>query len=271
MPRRRIVRMIIVLLLLVAASTCPLLAQPPDTTTLTLDSLLDRLQSNLIDYHHSVPDLFCSEHVQSLLRGIHASIRTTTDSLFRLRRAVQPDHTTIFEESRDIKLVNGKPPTGTPDNISGPAILYGVFSYGLDIISNEARACIEFKLHPIRSDHPTDPILLDFKTLPEAHNNPRCSSFEKTFGRATIDPESLHVIRIEKTTPHHQIFTNRSGPWNWTVEYAPVQLIGKTFWMPKTIHSKSTDDNFNYTWIFDGTYTDYHRFHAEARILPATP
>jgi hypothetical protein len=61
------------------------------------------------------------------------------------------------------------------------------------------------------------------------------------------------------------------GEWTWTVEYGPVQLLGKTFWVPKTIRSTSVTKDPSYTWSFEGTYTDYHLFHAESRIVPMEP
>ena len=34
---------------------------------------------------------------------------TVTDSVFRLKRAIGPDHAPILNESREVKTVNGQP------------------------------------------------------------------------------------------------------------------------------------------------------------------
>ena len=259
--------------------------QQHDNSNLTLDTLLDRLESNILDYRQSVPDLFCTERAQSERKtggqtsgpdfatpgGALPSERTPlvefrqrSESSFRLRRTTELGATGLFEESRVVRSVNGKQPTRGTDNLSAPAILYGIFSNGLNILSRQGRACFGFRFRDARKNKQ---IVVDFADLPIGERVAGCPPFEKTSGRIFVDSVSMHVIRIEKRTPDHELVPGVFGQWEWTEEYAPVTLLNRTFWMPKSIRSRSVSDSGNFRWTFDATYSDYHLFHAKSRIV----
>jgi hypothetical protein len=254
---------------------------PVGSRALTLDDVLEGLQANLHDYRQTVPDLYCNERVESTLQGRGTNQKTVTEATFRLRKRRLEDGTIEFEESRVLRKVDGRPVTENVEKLSGPAILSGVFSTGLDLISEEERGCYEYTLRTgagtgVPEKQPSDQrdaekMVVEFKDLPQGERERACAPFESTYGYAVIDPVSLHVVLLEKTTPDYGRITGMKGEWTWTVEYGPVQLLGKTFWVPKTIRSTNMTKDHSYTWSFDGTYTDYHLFHAESRIVPAEP
>ncbi|CAN5755624.1 hypothetical protein BH10ACI4_BH10ACI4_15140 [soil metagenome] len=245
---------------------------PPVTAGgLTIEEVLDQLQGNLSLYRSSVPDLFCNEHVVSAMESRRVRTETVTDSTFRLRRLHREDGLVEFEESRVLRAVDGRVPVVDSEKLSGPAVLSGVFSDGLEVVSREVRGCYVYTMHPVRPGHPKDRIVVDFKNLPRAERAVGCPPFEETRGRATIDPVTMHVVRLEKTTPDPTFGVERAATWTWTVDYGPVQMAGKMLWMPLTIWSVSRTDDGSYKWIFDGRYSNYHLFHAKSRIVPVEP
>jgi hypothetical protein len=238
---------------------------------LELEEVLKQLEENLNHYRHSVPDLSCKEHVVSSMEGWRFHKVMVSDSTFRLRKLRNKDGLVKFEESRVLLTLDGKVPANDVDTLSGPALLSGVFSDGLQVVSSEFRGCYRYTMHRSREGHSHEMLLVDFTDLPKDKRAAECPSFEGTRGQAAIDPVSMHVLRLEKTTPDPNHPLGRTAIWKWKVDYAPVQLQGKTFWMPRAIHSMSRTDDRKYEWKFEGKYKDYQLFHVESRIMPTTP
>lgn len=262
------------LLIILLGSSSPLAAQrtqPP-----TLDQILARLQANLDHDDAKLPSLFCDEHVlSSRIQPNTRDQNTVTDSIFRLRRTPQPNHTTALVESREIKTVDGKP--ATSQDMDGPALLSGIFEGGLAVVSLSQKACMDYTLQPISKRHPAKPYAIRFATLPKPADS--CFLQEKSKGQVLIDPASMQVTHLEIMTPHHTIqpgsaFSPRiMGKRALTVDYAPVLLGGETFWLPSSISMQTTTGSgtFHETlWSFRAAYRNYHRLEVTTRILPAS-
>jgi hypothetical protein len=234
----------------------------------SVDAVLRQMQAHLEEYRATVPDVFCSEHVVSSVVARRAYSQTVTDSNFRLRKTRFDDGVISFEETRSVLAVDGKKPLDPGAELSGPAVLSGVFSDGLRIVSHEVEGCYVYTVLPPRDGHPKDKIIVKFKEAARETRPLGCPPYEGTWGQATVDPVSMRALRLEKTTPDAQKMRNQSLMWRWTVDYAPVELSGKTFWMPKAIHSTSQTESGDYLWSFDGSYRNYHLFRAESKIVP---
>jgi hypothetical protein len=257
----------------------PALAQPAHPPT--LDDILLGLENNLHHYDTSIPSFFCDEHVVSQMFPAPASQNTVTNSVFRLKRSVNPDSTTSLDESREIKTVNGRPPTS--QDIDGPSVLGGVFEGGLALVSINQKACMHYTLERIHPNRPQAPYIIRFATVDAAPRTDNCLLQEQGKGRVFIDPSTLQIKRMELTVPHHTIdsghrtpggyqFPPTIGQWVVSVDYAPVQLSGQTFWMPATItsHTSAGTNTFKPTfWSFVATYRDYHKLEVTSRIVPA--
>jgi hypothetical protein len=255
---------IILLCVLVASHSAPAQQPPPPT----LDEILLRLQSNLQHYDSKVPDFFCTEHAVSVVvYGKHHQ-STVTDSIFRLKRNTNPDNTAALAESREIKAINGTP--AEAKQISGPSILSGVFSGGLDTVSLSQKPCMSYTLQPIEPGHSSEPYVVQFATLP-GHHFSGCVLKEDGSGRVLIDPTTMQVTRMELTVPHHVILPAVAGVWHISINYAPVRLGGQTFWMPATITSRATPDDIDdhTVWWFNASYSNYHKLEVTSRILPS--
>lgn len=260
----------------------------PGSGSLTLDTLLDRLEQNISDYRKSIPNLFCRERATSSIKsggqvegpgqaspdGYTPPTRSpikewkvVSEGTFRLQRNTEVGKTGAFEEIRIIEYVNGEKPKSKQDlkTLYIPAVLYGVFSNGLNILSQEGRTCFRFRIHP---SEPGELIVVDFHDLPANERGSQCPAYEATSGRILVDPASMHVVRIEKKIPDHELIHGVRGRWNWSEDFAPVTLLDQQFWMPTRIQSEGVAHSGSPAWHFDGVYTDYHLFHAEARIVP---
>jgi hypothetical protein len=248
-------------------------AQIPHPTT--LDELLQRLENNLNIYDAKVPSLFCNEHVISRIDPSQTLRDTVTDSIFRLKRTVNPDHTTSLVESREIKTINSVPATG--DTIGGPAVLSGAFSGGIAAVSLAQQSCMRYKLLPHR---PNKAYIVEFTSIFKHGHPNNCLLREDGFGRVLIDPATMQIQRMELTAPDHTMEFPKdasgfasppaNGLWKITIDYAPVPLGTETFWLPATISSSVTvASRFHSTnWLFKARYTNYHKLEVTSRIVP---
>lgn len=259
-------RLAVIVLLDVLVALHSALAQ--QTPPPTLDEILLQLQSNLQHYESQVPDFFCSEHVVSVVVYGKNHQSTATDSVFRLKRSTNPDKTTTLAESREIKTINGTP--AEAKQISGPSILSGVFSGGLDTVSLSQKSCMSYMLQPIKPGHSSEPYVVQFATLSGSQHSSGCVLKEDGSGRVWIDPATMQVTRMELTVPHHDILPAVVGVWHISIDYAPVLLSGQTFWMPASITSRATPDDVDdhTVWWFNASYSDYHKLEVTSRILP---
>ena len=273
-------------LLVIALVTRP--AVPAQQTSpLTLDDILQRLEDNLLHYDSTVPSLYCAEHVVSSMVGNFRSQNAITDSTFRLKRVLNPDQTTNLNESREIKAIDGHP--AEAEALVGPAIVSGAFSGGLATVSISQKPCMRYRLRPAKSNRPGTPYIVEFESLFNQTHPADCLLQEDGHGRVFIDPTTMQIKRMELTAPRHTMYPGGKsdngsiiqpvvGEWILAVDYSPVLLGGKTFWLPTTITSRATSGNGGpgaTIWSFDAKYTNYHKLEVTSRILvpgdPAVP
>ena len=242
--------------------------------TPTLDEILQRLEANLRDYDTGVPSFFCDEHVISQVGSGLRNQDTVTDSIFRLKRIPEADHTTSLVESREIKKVDGK--AATSQDMDGPTLLSGAFEGGLAVVSLSQTACMKYALQRINRGGPTEPYVIRFATVLTPQNTADCLLQENSKGRVFVDRASMQITHLELITPRHTIIPGETytspvvGERVVTVDYAAVLLGGKTFWMPSTITLRSTSNpgTFHSTvWSYRASYRNYHRVEVTSRIL----
>jgi hypothetical protein len=263
-----------ILLLAMLAFLSALRAQQQET--LTLKRILDRLDANLSYYDARLPSLFCDERVvSSQVQPGMRDVNMVADSVFRLKRTPQPDHTVSLVESREIQLVDGKPAKSQPDY--DPTMLSGAFEGGLAVVSRSQTACMSYSLQRSKRGRPSEPYIVRFATVLTPQNSAGCLLQENSRGRAFIDPVSLQVTHLELNTPHHVIIPGSrfvspiKGRRDLSVDYVPVLLGGETFWMPSAITMRNVSGSGTYhmmVWSYRATYRNYHRMEVTSRILP---
>ena len=263
----------------------------------TLHEILQRLEENLEQYMARVPSFFCDEHVVSKKDPDRLLESRVTDSTFRLKRVANPDPDgkPILEESREVKRVNGQPANG--ESLGGPTTVRRAFSGGLALVSLSQQACMSYKLLPIKRNHPKEATIVQFASVPTSERPDDCLMQEDVSGRVLIDPATMQIKRLEFHAPHHLIVPGSRTPngsviprvvgdWDLAIDYAPVELGGKSFWLPATIKVKMSGspdgmlianrnvngsldgDPFQTDWTFDAVYRNYHRLEVTSRIVP---
>lgn len=239
-----------------------------------LDGILRRLEENLQRYDREVPSFFCDEHSVSEMTPGTRWDRKEADSLFRLKRERSADGSMSLAESREVKTVDGRAASSAAWD--APARIEGAFEGGLAVVSMSQQACMEYKFE--REDQ--GQYVVGFRTRDAALKNEECLLHEKARGRAVIDLTSLQVKHLELTMPQHRV-RDSSGPqwysrtvkgeWSITVDYAPVTLDGRKFWMPASVRSRVTSEpnSFHSTmWTFQASYRNFHKLEVVSRVVP---
>ena len=241
----------------------------------SLNDMLQHLETNLHQYDKRVPSFFCDEHLVSQVDSSLGRRKTITDSVFRLKRVIDADNATSLEESRDIKMVDGKPATSQGQDPNGPAMVDGLFEGGLAVVSASQKSCMKYKLERANGKQPSDVYIIRFSTELTPQNTNACLLQEASKGSATIDASSLQIKHLEIITPHHTIIPGdedaRSviGMRTLEVDYAPVLLGGETLWMPSIVKMTAVGggDTFHPTfWTFNATYRNYHKLEVTSHL-----
>jgi hypothetical protein len=241
----------------------------------TLEEMLQRLDASLAHYDAKVPSFICDEHVVSRLEPGWGNPQTVTDSIFRLKRSANADHTTTLVESRDVTTVDGKP--ATKQDVEGPTLLEGAFEGGLAVVSSAQTSCMNYALEKVDKRRAGAPYVVRFATLLTPENRAGCLLQEESKGRATIDPVSMQMTHLELTTPRHTIVRGDAdgaavvGKRVITVDYAPVVFGGQTFWMPSLIALKATGGSGTFhetVWSYRASYRNFHKLEVTATIRP---
>ncbi len=157
----------------------------------TLEEILQGLEANLDHYDTSVPSLFCDEHVISQVEPGVPNQDTITDSVFRLKRTPNPDHSITLVESREVKNIDGN--AAAKQDLDGPTLLSGVFEGGLAVVSLKQAACTNYALERVNRNSPARPYSVRFATVLTPQNSADCLLKENTKGRAFIDPASMQI------------------------------------------------------------------------------
>jgi hypothetical protein len=239
-------------------------AQQPNTT---LDQILARVEANTEQYKASVPSFLCNEHIIS--QEIHNGIlkhETTVDALFRVTRS--PSQTGILNESREVKAIDGKPSGNTKINM--PISFTGGFSGALaKFLSADHRQCFDYAADSSAAT-PAGTAAFTFASREATAKDPACASVQPgTSGKFTIDSATLQVTHIERTVPY-PIGKDNGVVSTASVDFAPVTLSGKSFWLPFTVVAFTTETPKTNAFRFTAHYNNYHRFAANSTILLAT-
>ena len=233
---------------------------------LSLDQLLSQIEVNTERYSATVPSFVCNEHILS--QEVHegkSKRETTVDAVFSVTRSTAKANT--LEESREIKLIDGRPAAGK--KMTMPLSFSGGFSGALNkFLSSDHRSCFEYAADA-STQPPKGTAAFTFVAKPAAAKDTSCASIKPgTMGKFTVDTTSMQVTHIERTV-QNPVGKDQTVLGTAAVDYAPVVLNGKSFWLPTTITAFTTETSKTNSVRFAARYNDYHRFAATATILPA--
>ena len=268
-------------LAIAAVALCPSRPAVAQDTPLTVDAVVQKLQANLDAYAKTIPSFLVEEHIDSATsttavqisrRGpdVSSNHEMRAESIFRLKRKIDPANNTFtFVESRDVITIDGRPARGR--GIDAPTMIVGAFSGGLAFVSEDERACMTYTLEPSK---PGRPIIVRYQSAPHIAHPEECILAEETSGRVWIEPASMQIERIEVEVPRHLLTLvlgdGRSAPpvmthWSVEVDYKPVVLNNRTFWLPATITSNCSNDDAQ--WSFRGAYRNYRLLEVSSRVI----
>ncbi len=239
-----------------------------------LGQILPRIQQHVKEFESSLPDFICDEKITSKeLMGGTTIHETDIDSTFRgtQNRDKNPDGKyEPFTEWRDIQTIDGRPaPKG--QQLTGPFLFGGGFSSILDEIFS-AKNSQYFNYKVIGADKVDDKaaVVLKFETKKDQNALLHRELFGTQYvmkgsGKAWIDLSSMNVLRLELQYLDPPM---PEGVLTLAVDYGPVVIDGKTFWMPRTVTAEQTVPNpkMPVGGQYVAEYSNYQEFKVSVRI-----
>lgn len=251
----------------VCLMACFAAAARAQQSTPALEQILSRVEANTKQYKASVPSFLCDEHITSQeLHDGKLKHETTVDAVFRVTRSASQAGT--LNESREVKAIDGKPSNNAKLNM--PISFSGGFSGALDkFLSADHRQCFDYS-PDTTANAVGGTAAFTFVAREAAANDPACASIQPgTTGKFVVDSTAVQVIHVERTVPQ-AVGKDHAVLGTASVDFAPVNLSGKSFWLPITISASTTETPKTNAFRFMAHYSNYHRFAASSTILPAT-
>jgi hypothetical protein len=238
--------------------------QPP-----RLEQVLESVQAHVSEFAHGLPDFICDETITSReLWGGRAKHETVFESEFTGRQNTV-ENGKPFVESRAIKTVNGRP-AAPAQELKAPFLYGGGFSSVLvEIFARENAPYFNYSLSGTETLAGQTALVIKFET----RNGQKRLTYRDLFGQRTylngrgkawIDPESMNVMRLEL---RYLDPPAGAGELKVSVDYAPVTIKEKTFWMPRIVSAAQTIPNAKVPvgGQYIAEYSNYHHFKVSIR------
>jgi hypothetical protein len=145
-----------------------------------------------------------------------------------------------------------------------------------NVIGFAADKCVDYRFAEAPSAG--NPIVIQVSRKPQSRDRPSNCASQSYDRKAFIDPKTFQVFRIEETIQDvgtgiggHLPFVPMPSSHNvlsFSVDYMPVELGGKTFWLTKTVTCNLKDKNKPIHLHYEAHYANYHRFASTTKILP---
>ncbi len=237
-----------------------------------LEQVLPRVQESVNEFEFLLPDFICYERITSReLIGTKLIKQISVGSAFSGSQR-KDEKGKPFIESREIKIFDGRE-AGQKQKLDIPFFFGGGFSSVLDMTFAARNVPYHnYKVIRLEQIDGRPLLVIEFATKPDQaglYFEFQGTLLDKGAGKAWIDPESMHVVRIERR------FLNVPSPVNAlsvSIDYAPVVINGKTFWMPKTVKAvealgRSTKKPMSGEYIAE--YSNYRKFEVSVKIESA--
>jgi hypothetical protein len=241
-------------------------------SALTVENVLARVRAHVAEYKSSIPSFISEESVDSQrFDGDKLKDEMKIESSFEM---VKGHSGSDLSETRTKNLVNGKVPKS--QKVSPPFAFNGGFANVIGFMNNQ---CVDYRFAEAPSSG--KPIMVLASDKPTSSNRPASCSTQNYERKAFIEPETFQVFRIEETVQDiktglysHLPFVPVPSSHNvltFSVDYMPVELGGKTFWLTKTVTADWKDKNKPIRLHYEAHYSNYHRFAATATVVTTTP
>ena len=234
--------------------------------------MLARVREHVAEYRTSIPSFISDESVLSQrFEDEKLKDEMKVESSFEVVRQGPGDN---LRETRIKNLVNGHAPKN--QKVSPPFTFNGGFANVIVFVENN---CVDYRF--VEAPGKGNPIILLASLKPLSSNLPSTCSTQIHDIKALIAPETFQVLRIENTVQDvgtgivgHLPFVPMPSNHNvliFSVDYMPVELGGKTFWLTRTVTADLKDKNKPIRLHYEAHYTNYHRFAATTTILGVDP
>jgi hypothetical protein len=239
---------------------------------LTVDTVLARMRANVTEYRTSIPSFISDESVLSQrFDGEKLKDELKVESSFEVVRQGSGDN---LRETRIKNLVNGHAPKN--QKVTLPFTFNGGIT---DVIAFLESKCDDYRF--AESPRAGNPIVILTSRKPPSSNLPITCSKQIHDIKALIAPETFQVLRIENTVQDvgtgivgHLPFVLMPSSHNvltLSIDYMPVELGGKTYWLTKTVTADWKDNNKPIRLHYEAHYTNYHRFAGSTTVLGVDP
>lgn len=225
-----------------------------------LDVFLDRLDQYAKQYQATLPSLECDEQItsQALNKKGRVTWDVETQSSLREIRSDNPDGQ--FLEKREFKIVNGHRAKATFRASQMPYFVEGGFADLAGFKGWQQRNCFDYSLTPGESRQ-TVRLEMSLKAAP---TEPGCAKIPKGFHRIVIaEPDTGRILHAERTIAPGEAEMN-SDAYFGAIDYAPQELGDRIFWLPSQFYAHDAGSSAR----MSATYSNYHRYTGELKILP---
>ena len=236
------------------------------TTPLTVKEILARVQTNTGQFERSLPDFVCDEKIdsQTIAHGVLAREAIAESHFTGLQKQ---NRRMTFTESREFVTINGKP-AGKGQPLRGVFLFGGGFSSLLDQTFSAKFAPVhDYRITGEERFNDRAALVIEFATKPDQKLLQAAwkgtAMIQRDTGKAWIDLETLQVLRIERR------FLNLPREWTGlvaTVDYGPVSIDEKPFWMPLRVKADQTTKR-GPEEVYTAEYRNYRKFDVASGIV----
>jgi hypothetical protein len=226
----------------------------------SLDVLLDRLDAYAKQYQATLPSLECDEQITSQALNKKGKVMWEVKVLSDLREIRTGDLNDPLLEKREFRLVDGHRAGAGFQTAQMPYFVVGGFAGLVGFKRWQQRECFDYV---VSSADNGQTVRLEM-TLKTELTSPSCAKLPAGFDRIVIaEPETGRILHTERTIEPGAAEMNNEAYFGG-IDYAPQKLGGEIFWLPSRFYAHDA----NNTGRMFATYSNYHRYTGELKILP---
>jgi hypothetical protein len=261
-----------VLILLLCAGV---LAQDGAKQPLTsVDEIVSRVQHNVEQTLTSLPDFLCDEQItnQEIYKG-KLRFEKKAVSVIRSIRTKHAGTENDFEESREVRTINGKPAEG--QELDLPFAVNGASGAALATVFGPGNIrCFDFRVTGSEQRMGNTVLVLSVTGKENAKDlGGACAS--KTPGAGgtlLIATEEMQVVSMDHGWRPLKLHRTADGETvngivRWSVEFRPVTIGERSFWMPATSRAEAVMKDSPRRLLYLAEYSNYHKFNVTAKIV----
>jgi hypothetical protein len=239
---------------------------------LPLDEVLASVSRNVNDFQDLLPDFVCDERITSTayesgkirkMKMVNSIFTAIQKPSYRLDTG-----SLAFTENREITAIDRRSVRKGTKMPPLPVGMFGGFSSLLTMTFSPKT----LDVHTYKLEQELDQngrLVVHFRTKENQQSLRSILNGEYLIdndtGTAWIDVQKMQVVRLERDF----LRLPRNVKWlRDSVDYGPVSIGGREFWLPHTMRSDAEAWDAKYTTTFLAEYTNCKKFVADIKIVP---